>query len=427
MQHRDVELLAIGAGPSNLALAVALEELDTGDLADHTLLVEQAQSVTWQPGMLLPWAKTQVSFLKDLVTLRNPCSRFSFLNFLQDRGRLDDFVNLGTFTPYRSELSDYLQWVADSLSRVEMAYGRGCTSVEPCRDRDGAVSGWLARLDDGSTIRSRYLVIGVGREPNVPRVFADVARSRVIHSTQYVPRVAELEKSRPYRVVVIGGAQSAAEMFHSVQQDLPASRVTLVTRSIGLGAYESSKFVNELFYPSFVDEFYGCEPDARRQILGEMHRTNYSGVAGDLLDGLYRQIYLDRLNGTGRLRMLTLHDVTAAEERDGEVVLTLYDRRTGEPTELSCDLVLLGTGFVRGMPKLVQQLGDALGLSRFDVSRNYQLTLNQSSTAACYLQGVNEATHGIADSLLSVVARRAWDLTEDIVTHRAALPTAVAA
>jgi L-ornithine N5-oxygenase len=427
MRHREVELLAIGAGPSNLALAVALEELDTGDLPERTLLIEQAQSVTWQPGMLLPWAKTQVSFLKDLVTLRNPCSRFSFLNYLHDRGRLDEFVNLGTFTPYRSELSDYLQWAADSLSRVEMAYGLRCTSVEPCRDRAGAVSGWLTHLDDGATIRSRYLVIGIGREPNVPRVFANVPRSRVIHSTQYVPRVAELTKAQPHRVAVIGGAQSAAEMFHAVQQDLPGCDVTLVTRSIGLGAYESSKFVNELFYPTFIDEFYGCAPDVRRQILGEMHRTNYSGVAGDLLDGLYRQIYLDRLNGTGRLHMLTLHDVTAAEERDGEVVLTLYDRRTGEPTQLRSDVVLLGTGFVRGMPKLVRQLGDALGLSRLEVSRNYRLAMEKSSIAACYLQGVNEATHGIADSLLSVVARRACDLTEDIVTHRAARPTAAAA
>ena len=33
MNHREVELLAIGAGPSNLALAVALEELAPDDLA----------------------------------------------------------------------------------------------------------------------------------------------------------------------------------------------------------------------------------------------------------------------------------------------------------------------------------------------------------------------------------------------------------
>src|SRR5262252_4391029 len=76
MTHREVELLAIGAGPSNLALAVALEELGPDDLADNCVVVERHPTVQWQPGLLVPWAKSQVSFLKDLVTLRNPTSRF---------------------------------------------------------------------------------------------------------------------------------------------------------------------------------------------------------------------------------------------------------------------------------------------------------------------------------------------------------------
>src|SRR5512141_681004 len=81
MTHQDVELLAIGAGPSNLALAVALEEL-APDLAANSLLIERAEAIVWQQGLLLPWATSQISFLKDLVTLRNPCSEFSFINFL---------------------------------------------------------------------------------------------------------------------------------------------------------------------------------------------------------------------------------------------------------------------------------------------------------------------------------------------------------
>lgn len=76
--NREVELLAIGAGPSNLALAVALEELAPDDLARNSLIVERAGAVQWQEGLLLPWAKSQASFLKDLVTLRNPQSEFSF-------------------------------------------------------------------------------------------------------------------------------------------------------------------------------------------------------------------------------------------------------------------------------------------------------------------------------------------------------------
>lgn len=90
MSHRDVELLALGAGPSNLALAVALEELAPADLASQSLLVEQHPDTTWQRGLLMPWTRSQVSFLKDLVTVRNPRSQFTFINYLHSAGRLSD-------------------------------------------------------------------------------------------------------------------------------------------------------------------------------------------------------------------------------------------------------------------------------------------------------------------------------------------------
>jgi lysine/ornithine N-monooxygenase len=38
------------------------------DLAASTLIVEQDTDVPWQRVMLLPWAQSQQSFLKDLVT-----------------------------------------------------------------------------------------------------------------------------------------------------------------------------------------------------------------------------------------------------------------------------------------------------------------------------------------------------------------------
>jgi L-ornithine N5-oxygenase len=419
MKHRDVELLAIGAGPANLALAVALEELAPAGLAADSLVIEQAGTVAWQPGMLLPEAQSQVSFLKDLVTLRNPCSRFSFVNYLHSVGRLSEFINMGSLWPYRIEISEYFKWVADSLTRVRLEYARRCTAVEPSRDAEGTLTGWMTRLADGSTIRSRYLVMGVGRDVCVPEEFAGLSTRRVIHSTSYVQRIAELPKAVPYRVAVIGGGQSAAEMFDAVQSDLPGCQPTMVMRSIGLKTYENSKFTNELYYPDAVDAFFGARPEARRQILEEMHITNYSGLNPATLEKLYNALYLDRLTGKGRLRVVTMQDVTSAREDSDEVVLELTDRRTGEIEELRCDLVLLGTGFARSMPSLVRRLADALGLERVSVNRAYRLDVPGPATAGCYLQGVNEATHGIADSLLSMQAVRAWEITNDILAGHA--------
>jgi L-ornithine N5-oxygenase len=416
--HREVELLAIGAGPSNLALAVALEEL-APDLAADSLVIERNPSIAWQPGLLLPWAKTQASFLKDLVTLRNPCSDFSFLSYLHSVGRLDDFINLASFSAHRIEISDYLQWVASSLPRVSIMLGSGCAAIEARRDASGAVAGWLARLCDGTSVASRYLVIGVGRDPYLPPVFSGLPPSRLIHSTQYRFRIPELSRDFPYRVAVIGGAQSAAEMFRALQADLPDAELTWVTRSVTLNECDKAKFANELYFPGFVDEFYQARPEVRQQILHEMHRTNYSGVEPGLLESLYCEFYLDRLTKQNRKRLVTMADITAAEESCGDVVLELTDRKTGTVSELRADLVVLGTGFDREMPTLIRGLGRSLGISQIQVSRQYRLTLEEPCGAACYLQGVNEATHGIADSLLSVIACRAGEIVQDILAGRA--------
>jgi L-ornithine N5-monooxygenase len=420
MTHRDVELLAIGAGPSNLALAVALEELGTDDLAENSLLIERGTSIGWQQGLLLPWAKSQVSFVKDLVTLRNPRSRFSFLKYLHTVGRLDDFVNMGSFTPYRVEISDYLRWVAESLVKVRVELGRTCVAIEPVRGRNGVLTGWLTRLADGTTIGSRYLVIGAGRDPYIPPVFARLPADRLIHSTQYRWRVDALPKDRPRRVAVIGSAQSAAEMFRVLPEDLPGSDLTWIMRSIGLRAYEQNKFTNELYFSSFVDRFFDARPAGREQILEQMHRTNYSGIAPALLESLYGDLYLDRIAGNDTKRVITMAEVTEAREEDGEVVLELTDRRTGEVSEVRQDLVCLGTGFDREMPALIRDLGSRLGVDRIAVDRDYRLLVEGRTNAACYLQGVNEATHGIADSLLSVLATRAADITEAVLAHRKA-------
>lgn len=418
MANHDVELLAVGAGPSNLALAVALEELAPG-LARGSLVIDRDQQVSWQRGMLLPEVLSNTTFLKDLVTMRNPRSKFSFLNYLHATGRLDQFVNLGCFTPYRLEVAQYLKWVAASLSLVDVQLGVECVDVTPVWS-GRTLTGFQTQLAGGDTVRSRYLVIGAGRDPRIPAPLRGIKAERMLHSTEYMRRIGTLPKDLPYRVAIVGAGQSAAELFLAVQVDLPECRPTMVTRSIGLNYYETSKFNNELYYPSFVDQFHAARPEARRQMLAQMRHTNYAGLAPQTIESMYRQFYLDRLSGRGRLQLITMHDITAARDEGDEVVLELTDWRDGATTELRADLVLLGTGFATEMPWLVRRVAAALGLPQVEVTRDYRLVIDHPAAAACYLHGVNEATHGIADSLLSVLAFRANDILQDILTGRGA-------
>lgn len=426
MTEQHVDVLMIGAGPANLALAIAIEESGDLDVARSALILEQFPDVKWQRNLLLPWARSQVSFLKDLVTLRNPQSRFSFLNYLREQGQLDEFVNLSTFNPYRWQISAYQEWVADHLDHVGIRFNSRVEEITPRHDEEGDVVGWLARLTDGSRISCRDLVVGVGRAARIPEVFAGLPSERVVHSTQYGARMNLLaEDERPVRPVVIGGAQSAAEMFMALHHDIPASRPTLIHRSIGLQNYQTSKFVNELFFPSFIDEFYNMPVDTRLQVLDEMHPTNYAALAPPFLDEIYSMLYQQRMVGQERSCVRSLTEVAGARMEGDEVVLDLRDRKTGVVEQMVCDMVFLGTGYDQKMPPLVSDLAQEFDRPDVTVSRHYRMDLGRPTYGAVYLQGVNERTHGIADSLISVLAHRSQEITQDLLKRRTAADGAV--
>src|SRR5215213_3862066 len=122
------DVVGIGFGPSNLALAVALEEEYGSGV--NAVFFEKQPEFGWHRGMLIEGATMQVSFLKDLVTMRNPASPYTFLAYLQERGRLVDFINHKTMYPSRLEFHDYLEWVAASFTGL-VRYGSEVVSVRP--------------------------------------------------------------------------------------------------------------------------------------------------------------------------------------------------------------------------------------------------------------------------------------------------------
>jgi L-ornithine N5-oxygenase len=152
-----------------------------------------------------------------------------------------------------------------------------------------------------------------------------------------------------------------------------------------------------------------------------MRRTNYAGVTPELLNTIYRQMYLERLTGTQRLRMVSAVDVVRARLDGDDVVLSLADRIGELNDELRCDLVMLGTGFQRRLPALARTVAELVGVEQFVVSRAYRAILPPRVSANLYLQGINEESHGIADSLISVLAVRAGEIVTDLLASR---PTA---
>ena len=240
------------------------------------MIVEQHDDVVWQRGMLLPWAQSQVSFLKDLVTLRNPRSKFTFVNYLHKVGRLNDFVNLGCFTPYRLEISDYLQWVARPCRRADAGWpalrlGRAGARRNRRRDQFGSWRWPTAR------IVARNLVVAAGRDAHVPRRSADCRADRVIHSTEFAVRFGD----RPGRTS--GWSSSAARRARPRCCGRPPG---VAQRPVHDGdAFHRAQRLRDqpvhqrAVLPVLRRRIPHARPEAREQLLREMHRTNYAGLA----------------------------------------------------------------------------------------------------------------------------------------------------
>ncbi|MFD6073701.1 SidA/IucD/PvdA family monooxygenase, partial [Amycolatopsis lurida] len=111
------DVVGVGFGPSNLALAIAVTEHNTAPGAETVTahFLERQVRFGWHRGMLIDNATMQVSFLKDLATMRNPTSSFSFLSYLHSKDRLVDFINHKNLFPLRIEFHDYFEWAAEKV------------------------------------------------------------------------------------------------------------------------------------------------------------------------------------------------------------------------------------------------------------------------------------------------------------------------
>lgn len=282
-----------------------------------------------------------MSPLKDLATMRDPTSTFTFTNYLHKMGRLAASINREANVPSRREWSAYLTWCADRLESL-VSYGEDVISIEPvtnsgsneaCVDHagqkakaaspDGHVR--LLRITTrlhGSGKRrvrlARNITLGVGGSPLVPEQFQHIypsrpweQASRVIHSATFLPSLNSIDPelsatverrlgrsspaSRslwPLRFAVVGAGQSSAEMTLHLRRTFPAAHVTMIFRKSAMAPSDDSSFVNAAaFDPERTDVFWRAGEKEREDWRTEFKRTNYSVVRSDVLNELSEAMY----------------------------------------------------------------------------------------------------------------------------------------
>lgn len=425
------DVIGVGFGPSNLALAIAVEEHNSRAAPEDRIrarFLERQPSFGWHRGMLIDDATMQVSFLKDLVTMRNPTSDFSFLCFLRERGRLVDFLNAKTLFPLRIEFHEYFEWAAARIAH-QVDYGAEVVSVEPVLAEDGEVRWFdVVSLVPGAperTVvrRARNISVAVGLEPHLPP--GTELSDRIWHNSQLVPRVRELNESGASvgRILVLGAGQSAAEAVDYLHRSFPEAEVCAVFAKYGYTPADDSPFANRIFDPEAVDVYFQSTPEVKQSLVDYHRSTNYSVVDMDLIESLYATMYREKVQGNERLRLRNVSRIRDVRTLDDRLDVTVEFLPTGEREVLSADLLVHATGY---RPRdLETLLGRAAKLCLRDdddavrVGRDHRVEVAPEVTAGIYLQGATEHTHGLTSTLLSTTAVRSGEILDSLLAHHA--------
>jgi L-ornithine N5-monooxygenase len=402
---KRVDALAIGFGPSNIALAIANEE------AGHPLtlsFVEQASGPGWQREMLLGGSDIQNNPLRDLVTPRNPKSHYTFVNYLSCSGRLFEFLNLGLPYPLRKDYACYVEWVARFFDSV-VSYGTTATRIGV----DESENCWIVETNHGA-VYARALILGTGRSRNIPGAAKEAIGPRVFHLNEYLSRIAKLDP-QPSRIAVLGASQSAVEINLDLLRRFPECDVHAIHRSFSFRQKDTSPFSDYVYFPKFIDYYCSAGETGRASLQAQLRGTNYSAADKDVLQQLIVAMYEARLDGKTRMH---IHNNTVIEKvvaSANEVRLCLRERFLNEARVLNVDALVLATGFLdlgngEGKEPYPPILSDvAPWLARradgaLDVLRDYRV--ENEFGLGLYLNGLCESSHGLGDagsfSLLSM-------------------------
>jgi lysine N6-hydroxylase len=391
------DLLGIGIGPFNLGLACLADPLEDLD----AVFLDARDAFDWHPGLMLEDATIQVPFLADLVTLADPTSPYSFLNYLKQAGRLYPFYIREDFNPLRAEYSAYCRWASEQLGSLH--WGREVVGVERTGDDDAYVV--TARTGTGTEQwRARRLVLGVGTVPAVPEGL-DLPAGPVLHTSDYLPRREEL-LGRGI-VTVVGSGQSAAEVYRDLldRSGAEGPRVDWITRSPRFFPMEYTKLTLELTSPEYVDHFHGLDPD-RRDRLNREHTSLYKGISAELVNEIHELLYRRFVHGHPAGLLTTNTTLTGVEQDGGDLVLALHDDELERGWRHPTGALVLATGYRAEVPGFLAPVLDEIAwdaAGRYDVSRDYAVDHERSRI---WVQNAEVHSHGLTAPDLGMGAYR---------------------
>ncbi|MFF7646696.1 SidA/IucD/PvdA family monooxygenase [Streptomyces canus] len=386
------DFVGIGLGPFNLGLACLTEPIAELD----GVFLESKPDFEWHAGMFLDGAHLQTPFMSDLVTLADPTSPYSFLNYLKEKGRLYSFYIRENFYPLRVEYDDYCRWAANKLSSIRFG-----TTVTEVRYEDDL---YVVTTSAGDVYRARHLVLGTGTPPHIPEACQGLDGD-FIHNSRYVQHRSELVKKES--ITLVGSGQSAAEIYYDLlgEIDVHGYRLNWVTRSPRFFPLEYTKLTLEMTSPEYID-YYRELPEATRYRLTAEQKGLFKGIDGDLVNEIFDLLYRKNLAGPVPTRLLTNSSLNSARHDNGTYTLAFRQEEQGKDFEIESQGLVLATGYKYAEPEFLAPVKDRLvydSQGNFDVSRTYAIDVTGRGV---FLQNAGVHTHSVTSPDLGMGAYR---------------------
>ncbi len=386
MSEKVYDLIGIGIGPFNLGLAALTDPIESLD----TLFFDEREGFDWHPGMLMDSALLQTPFIADLVTLADPTSRYSFLNYAKHTGRLYPFYIRENFFLHRKEYNRYCQWVATQLPQLR--FSQQVVDIDhDARNDDYRVQVIDRRDASRHVYRARHLVLGVGSRPHVPDVCPD--DGRIVHSSNYLHRKASLVCNDA--ITVVGSGQSAAEIVYDLLTDIDlyGYRLHWLTRSPRFFPLEYTKLTLEMTSPDYIDHFHRLE-EAQRDRLVREHAGLYKGINQELINAIYDRLYEKSLDRPVPVTLAPNHVLNRVQANAEALSCEFRQTETGEPLVLNSGALVMATGYRPRIPGCLEKIADHIQWTddgRYRIGRFYNL----DSRHRLFVQNAGLRSHGL--------------------------------
>lgn len=407
MKNTIFDFTGVGLGPFNLGLACLAEPIP--EL--NSIFLDRSPEFNWHSGMLLENATLQTPFMGDLVTLADPTSPFTFLNYAKEQGKIYSFYTREDFFLLRNEYNLYCRWAASRLNNLR--FGHTVKDVRYSEaDRLYALT-VLDRAGEIKTVRTRKLVVGTGTTPSLPKCCAPLAR-HLTHSSQYLADKKKIQGRKS--IVVVGSGQSAGEIYHDLLSEIDVHGYSLdwVTRSQRFFPLDLTKLNLEMTSPDYARYFHSLPEDMRDRVLKEQSSL-FKGINASLLQDIYDILYRKSLKGpldTNLIPNSELTDISHSAARQA-FALTFRHREQGVTFKREADAVIVATGYEYKEPDFLSGIDDRLlrdSKGRLDVAANYAVDQNRNEI---FVQNLDIHTHGfVAPDLGMACLRNATILRE---------------